>query len=97
MQNRHLNEMMRRLENVADFGYEEFYHVEIRRWYNIDRINKNTWRDIRQKWQEITDENDTPKLLCGENPGYYLFVHGIGLISDESSEKEWLRPIDDFC
>lgn len=87
MLNRHAHELLSRLERVLDIGAAEIRNEELRRWYGQQRITKNVWRDLHDRWLEL--EADVP-LLVGWFDGGWLLVWGEGL---QASEDSWLKDV----
>lgn len=97
MQTRHTNELMNRLERVADIGVAEVRKNELRKWYDQDRLSVNVWRDIEEKWHEVLLGEDYTEaqlagipLLIGESDGLFLFVY------PNDKTEGWLWPISDW-
>lgn len=88
MLTRHLNELLLRLERVADVGCAEIGNHELLRWYDQQRVSRNIWRDIHDKWLDVTDEDR--KLLVGWSADRWVLVEGTGLTH---SNDCWLTDI----
>ena len=81
MLTRHMNELMARLERVADIGCAEIRKAELLLWYGRDRITKSVWADINEKWQEVAGE----PLLVGDSEGMWVLAFGEGLTTSDAS------------
>lgn len=85
---RHTNELLLRLEQVADRGHAEITDKELRRWYRNERIASGIWQDIDEHWADIFDQKpDRPKLLA-RGIGYgYALIRGDDLVPVETRAK----------
>jgi hypothetical protein len=95
---RHTNELMLRLDQVADIGFAHIRSSELLTWYEKERITVSIWRDILAKWEELLeewseDERNSP-LLVGEPVGGYSFIWGNGLTT---SKKSWYKDVRDLA
>jgi hypothetical protein len=91
MLTRHLNELMARLERVADIGCAEIRKNELPYWYGQERTTVNIWRDIDDKWNELMETlKEKSSLLVGESDGVWVLVWGEGLTTSDTS---WLKDI----
>ena len=95
---RHANELLSRLERVADIGCAEVRNGELLWWYDQDRLTIGIWRDIEEKWQEVLEkcgeqDRDTP-LLVAEAHGLWVFIWGQGLTT---SQKSWFQDIRELA
>jgi len=86
MQTRHVNSLMEVLEDVRDVGFSEIRKSALRAWYSRERITKPVWRDIQEKWEEVSDD----PLFIGELEGSYALIIGAGL---EASANAWYQPL----
>jgi hypothetical protein len=87
---RHTYELLSRLERAHDHGCAEIRKDELKRWYDVDRVGKRTWRDISERWQEIA--GDAP-LLIGDGEGVWTLIHGVGLTT---SLLSWYKDIREW-
>jgi hypothetical protein len=92
MLTRHANELSSRLERVIDVGCAEISNPELLRWYTQQKITKNVWRDIHDKWVDL-GEDETP-LLVGWSDDRWVFIFGSGLVASSSS---WLKDSRDYA
>jgi len=83
MLTRHSNELSLRLERVADIGCAEIANHELLRWYEQQKVTRNIWRDIHDKWIDIGEDNST--LLVGWSDDRWVLVEGTGLTASPSS------------
>ena len=54
MDRRHDDLLTARLETILDKGVTYITWNEIYRWYGVQKIAANTYRDIKSRWQEIS-------------------------------------------
>lgn len=93
---RHANELLARLERVAQIGCAEVRKQELLWWYKQERVTVAIWRDIQEKWQdEILDRtgnspDEAPLLVGYDDQGVYVLVWGEGLTG---SKKAWLQDV----
>jgi hypothetical protein len=90
MLQRHQNELLLRLERVADVGCAEIRKWELLLWYGYDRLTRNVWRDLLEKWEEIDGEGHP--LLVGDSDGLWVFIYGDGLTTSATS---WFKDVRD--
>ena len=64
MLRRYEDALSNRLDKVAEHGWAFIAWWEMYLWYNVDRLGKNVWRDIRDRFME---ENKIKK-------GEYMFT-----------------------
>lgn len=79
MHTRHKDELLLRLERVADTGTCEVRAAELRLWFERDRLTKTVWSEILDFW-DIVDANDGNGLLVGYEDGIYTFVFNDKLV-----------------
>lgn len=87
MLTRHMNELMMRLERVADIGCAEIRANELLLWYGRDRMTKTIWSDLHEKWEEVCDESP---LLVGDSAGIWVLAYGEGL---KTSADAWFKDV----
>jgi hypothetical protein len=63
MDRRFINELQLRFDSIEDRGFCHFTTLELKRWFDRQRIGKGIWLEIQEKWQ---DRSDVP-LLVGDN------------------------------
>jgi hypothetical protein len=56
MQKRHDDQLWSRLDELYSNGSTFISFGELYHWYNVKRIAKTPWRDIKGRWQELLDE-----------------------------------------
>jgi hypothetical protein len=57
MQKRHEDTLTARMEKIWGYGWVFIFWWELYTWYDVQRIGKNVWRDLRDRFLE-----DNPKL-----------------------------------
>lgn len=72
VERRHLDALMNRLEDAklnrcTHITWNELYH-----WYGVRRLAAGTWRDIREKWEEIAESDDGGLLVVEGRGGVFL-------------------------
>jgi hypothetical protein len=74
MQRRHLDTLTNRLEHILNAGCAHILWSELYRWYEVQKIAARTYRDIAERWQEVSDgKNGHLKMVEGEG-GIHLFA-----------------------
>jgi len=75
MLKRHVEQLWARLDELYANGTTFISWGEIYHWYNVQRIHKTPWRDIKARWEELLEEKDEnyldPKIA--EVPGGISF------------------------
>ena len=105
MHTRHTNELMLRLERVADIGVAEVRRAEMMKWFDKDRLTVGVWAEVNEKWTEVLtadgyteDEIKHIPLFVGEGEGEFVFVYGANLqvINPDMKAEGWLWPVTDW-
>lgn len=90
---RHQNELLSRLEQVTDIGYAVIRKPELLLWYDQERVTKNIWRDIYEKWLEVgSDDSDKHPLLIADAEGVWTLIWGEGLTP---ASNAWFKDVRD--
>lgn len=76
MDKRHDNLLTAKLELVVNAGVAHVLWNELYSWYDVQKIAARTWRDLNQRWDELTD-GDEGRLMKIEGAG------GIFLIAED--------------
>lgn len=80
------------LETAADLGWCDIPKHRFYRWYDAERINKNAWRDIRERWFEVTEDISEPrKLAIYQSEGRILLL----CLQDDHND-DWVAMIDNI-
>ena len=94
---RHANELLSRLEDVANVGCTVINRNLLLHWYGQERLTVGIWRDIQEKWNEVLDQSALPdkkvRLLAAEGDGYLTFIWGDGLTTDET----WFKVVSNLA
>ncbi|HEY2345141.1 MAG TPA: hypothetical protein VGH80_04575 [Xanthomonadaceae bacterium] len=61
MLKRHVDQVWARLDDLYANGTTFISWGEIYHWYNVERINKTPWRDLKARWDELLEEKNGPK------------------------------------
>lgn len=90
---RHANELLARLEDVANVGCSVINRNLLVHWYGQERLTVGIWRDIEEKWHEVLDHSALPNkkvaLFAAVGDGFVTFVRGEGLTTDDT----WFRDV----
>jgi len=88
MQRHHSDILTSRLETVMDEGCAHVLFSELYRWYGMRKLAARTWRDLEERWQEISDgESGSLHKIKGAGGLFLLAGDRMGLISDEAGEE----------
>jgi len=72
MQKRHDDMLTTRLELAYDVGVAHICWCELYRWYDTQKIAAGTWRDLAQRWDEITEGEQGALQYVESNSGIFL-------------------------
>lgn len=92
MLTRHSNELSLRLERAFDVGCAEIWNPELLRWYGQQKVTRNVWRDIHDRWIDIAEDDES--LLVGWSDDRWVFVYGDGLSASASC---WLTDLKELA
>lgn len=53
---RHEEQLWARLDDLFANGVTSITWGELYHWYNIDKIRKTPWRDIKARWEQLLEE-----------------------------------------
>ena len=53
---RHEEQLWSRLDELYANGVTSISWGELYHWYNIDKIRKAPWRDIKNRWEQLLEE-----------------------------------------
>lgn len=74
MEKRHMDALTNRLERILDAGCAHILWTELYRWYGVKKIAAGTYRDIAERWQDISDgESGLLQKVDGEG-GFFLLA-----------------------
>ena len=92
MLKRYEDALTTRLEAVEDHGHAYITWMEIYRWYNVKRIDRNIWRDLKDRFQLFSDKLDADLWIYEDGHGV-MFIAGEGLIKiDEKFTTKAAAP-----
>lgn len=74
MERRHQDQLMNRLEDAYLNGCSHISWNELYQWYATQKIAAKTYRDLEERWQDIT-EGDSGRLMQVTGRGG-LFIFG---------------------
>ena len=63
---RHSDILTNRLEHILDAGCVHILWNELYRWYGVRKIAARTYRDIADRWQEVSEG----LILHGRRPAF---------------------------
>ncbi len=58
MLKRHATQLWTRLDELYANGTTFISYGELYHWYNIQRIAKAPWRDIKSRWEDLLEEKE---------------------------------------
>ncbi len=58
MNKRHADQLMARLDELYANGTTSISWGELYHWYQVQRINKSPWRDIKARWEQLLEEKE---------------------------------------
>jgi hypothetical protein len=76
MLKRHVDQVWARLDELYANGTTFISWGELYHWYNVERISKTPWRDMKARWDELLDEKSEPAhdpLVAEVEGGIALF------------------------
>jgi len=53
---RHEDQLWARLDELYTRGTTFIANGELYHWYNVERVSKTPWRDIRARWTQLLEE-----------------------------------------
>ena len=56
MLKRHVEQLWTRLDELYANGTTFISYAELYHWYNVQRIAKAPWRDIKSRWEDLLEE-----------------------------------------
>lgn len=57
---RHSDQIWARLDQLYSGGITFISWGELYHWYDIERISKHPYRDLKSRWEQLLDEKDKP-------------------------------------
>lgn len=55
---RHEDQLWSRLDDLYANGIAFITQGELYHWYNVQRISKTPWRDIKARWSQLLEEKN---------------------------------------
>jgi len=74
MERRYSDILTSRLEHIVDGGCVHILWNEIYRWYEVGKIAARTYRDIAERWQEVSEGKYGGLKIVKEASGIYFFA-----------------------
>lgn len=90
MQDRHKFALLKRLEQVDEFGCTVIRKNELRTWWEQERLTSKIYKELDENWQRINDEIP---LLVGDGDGVITLIYGQGLSVTADKEEQWFVPL----
>ena len=84
MEKRYDELLTSRLEKVLDEGAAFIFWNELYRWYDIEKIAARTYRDMKSRWEEITDVRRGEKDRSSGTLHQVSTLSGIWIFSDKT-------------
>jgi DNA-directed RNA polymerase delta subunit len=83
------NELRNRIDEVVYLGYTRIAWWELRAWYGLERISKNVWRDLQDRFRQAEEDNTKELWIYDEAEDGIVLLHPVGLktITQKISEK----------
>lgn len=76
MQKNHDNLLTARLEQAQHAGVAHVLWNELYTWYDVQKIAARTYRDLSNRWDELTDGDDGKLMKVEGAGGIFLFAQG---------------------
>jgi hypothetical protein len=73
---RHDEQLWARIDQLYANGTTFISFGELYHWYNIDRLAKSPWRDIKARWEQLLEEKGadyTDPQIAKTNSGISFF------------------------
>lgn len=74
MERRHQDQLLNRLESGCFNGCAHITWEELYNWYKIQKIAAKTYRDLEERWQEISEGNKGVLMMVEGSGGIYIFA-----------------------
>lgn len=73
MDRRHDNTLTDRLEDAYLNGCSHITWAELYHWYGVKKIAAGTWRDLTQRWEELTEGEAGQLMRIRGRDGIFVF------------------------
>lgn len=74
MEQRHVDAVTSRLEDVYLHGCSHITDAELYYWYDKIRIKVEPYRDLEARWREISKDEKGPLMKVKGRSGIFLFA-----------------------
>jgi len=74
MQRRHIEILTNRLEHILNAGCVHILWSELYCWYEVQKLAARTYRDIAERWQEVSEGHKGHLRMVNGEGGIYLFA-----------------------
>jgi hypothetical protein len=87
MDRRHDNALTDRLEDAYLHGCSHITENELYHWYGKKKIAAGTWRDLAERWQELTEGEQGQLMRIRGRDGFFIFgQENVKSVSPDSEE-----------
>ena len=87
MLRRHEDRLKEKLEVLQAKGYVFVEFYELRLWHELERLGKSVWRDLRDRFDELSGrENSKISLIETENGVLVIDISRLTLLTDRIGE-----------
>lgn len=73
MERRYEELLTARLEDAALHGCSHITLNELRSWYGVGKLAARTWRDLCERWQEVTNRKEGQLMGVSGRDGWFIF------------------------
>lgn len=73
MERRHEETLLARLEDAMLHGCSHVTEDELRLWYGVEKLAARSWRDLCERWQELTGGKRGQLMGISGRNGYFLY------------------------
>ena len=80
--------LLQRIDAVAWRGFAFVEWWELNSWYGVERISKNVWRDLRDRFAEAADDGDELHLCEVANGVMLLNASKVKSVADRAGVSE---------
>lgn len=92
MLKRHQESLRNRLDSAKINGHGFVTWAEIYKWFNAERISSGTWKEIKEYWELLDEEEPPTKLLCVAGAGGVHFIPASStVLLDDVIATSWDR------
>lgn len=74
MQRRHFEILTNRLKHILNAGCVHILWKELYRWYDVQKLAARTYRDLAERWQDVSEGYKGHLRMVEGDGGIYLFA-----------------------